>query len=105
MVFLLQHMAVNAFIIHVKRQQVGVSNPVTATCGGFTYMSTHSKTLKKAVCVDILAVFSLFLPHFCLQNPYLWVVLENLVDALQIMRYPQSASTLSFSWNALVCMS
>ena len=49
------------------------------------------------------STFWLFLPHFCLQNPYLWVVLENLVDALQIMHYPPSASTSSFSSNALVC--
>ena len=70
-----------------------------ATGGGKTYMSTHSKTLKKAVCVAKMAYFSMFLPHFCLQNPYLWGVSQNLVDALQIMHYPPSASTLSFSSN------
>ena len=57
MVFLLQHMAIIAYIIHAKRQQVGVSDLAMVTCGGKTYMSTHSKTLKKAVCVDIVIQF------------------------------------------------
>jgi hypothetical protein len=51
-------------------------------------MSTLTKTFKKAICVDILVVFSLFLHHFCLQNPYLWGALKNFVDALIFMLYP-----------------
>ena len=58
-------------------------------------MSMHNKTLKKAVCVDILAVFAMFLHHFCLKNPYLWGVPENLFDALIFILYPPSASTLA----------
>jgi hypothetical protein len=59
-------------------------------------MATHSKPLKKAVCVVKMAVFGMFLHHFRLKNPYLWGVLEKLVDALIFMHYPPSASTLGW---------